>query len=45
MPKFIVEREMPHAAALSVEDLKGIARVSCAIPRRWVPPSSGSRTS
>jgi cell division inhibitor SulA len=31
MPKFIVEREMPNAAALSSEDLKGIARVSCAI--------------
>ena len=31
MPKFIVERELPNAAALSVADLRGIARVPNAV--------------
>jgi hypothetical protein len=31
MPKFIVERELPNAAALSPADLRGIARVSNAV--------------
>ena len=31
MPQFIVERELPNAAALSVADLRGIARVSNAV--------------
>jgi hypothetical protein len=31
MPKYIVERELPNAAALSAADLRGIARVSNAV--------------
>jgi uncharacterized protein DUF4242 len=31
MPKYIIEREIPNAAALSAEDLKGISRRSCAV--------------
>jgi hypothetical protein len=30
MPKYIVEREIPNAAALSAADLKGISQRSCA---------------
>lgn len=31
MPKYIIEREIPNAGALSVEELKDIARRSCAV--------------
>ena len=31
MPKYIIERDMPDAAALSAADLRGIARVSNAV--------------
>jgi hypothetical protein len=31
MPKYIVEREIPDAAALSPDDLRGLAQRSCAI--------------
>ena len=32
MPKYIVEREIPNAAALSAADLKGIAQRTTASP-------------
>jgi hypothetical protein len=31
MPKFIIEREIPNAGALSAADLRGIAKKSCAV--------------
>ena len=33
MPKYIIEREIPNAAALSVADLKSISQRSCAALR------------
>jgi uncharacterized protein DUF4242 len=33
MPKFIIEREIPNAGALSATDLKNIAKKSCAVLR------------
>ena len=30
MPKYIIEREVPNAAALSIADLKAISQRSCA---------------
>lgn len=30
MPKYLIEREIPNAAALSAADLKGISQKSCA---------------
>jgi len=33
MPKFIIEREIPNAGALSAADLKAIAKKSCAVLR------------
>ena len=37
MPKYIIEREIPNAAALSAADLKGIAQRSCAALRQLGP--------
>ena len=37
MPKYLIEREMPNAAALSAADLKGIAQRSCAVLRQLGP--------
>jgi hypothetical protein len=34
MPKYIIEREIPNAGALSAADLKGIAQRSCAVLRQ-----------
>ena len=31
MPKFLIEREIPNAGALSATDLKNIAKKSCAV--------------
>ncbi|HEV8382984.1 MAG TPA: DUF4242 domain-containing protein [Gemmatimonadales bacterium] len=31
MPKYIIEREIPNAGALSAADLQGIAQRSCAV--------------
>jgi len=31
MPKYLIEREVPNAAALSPAELKGIAQKSCAV--------------
>ena len=33
MPKFIIEREVPNAGALSPADLRAIAKKSCAVLR------------
>jgi cell division inhibitor SulA len=37
MPKYIIEREIPNAGALSAADLKGIAQRSCATLRQLGP--------
>jgi cell division inhibitor SulA len=37
MPRFIVEREIPDAAALSQPELKAIAERSCAVLRELGP--------
>ncbi len=37
MPKYIIEREMPDAAALSAADLKDIAQRSCSALRQLGP--------
>jgi len=34
MPKYIIERDIPNAGALSATDLKGIAQRSCAVLRQ-----------
>jgi len=37
MPKYIIEREIPNAAAISGADLKGIAQRSCAVLKELGP--------
>ena len=37
MPKFIIEREIPNAGALSASALKSIAQRSCAVLRELGP--------
>ena len=37
MPKYIIEREIPNAAALSATDLQGISQRSCAVLRQLGP--------
>jgi len=37
MPKFLIEREIPNAAALSAAELKAIAQRSCAVLRDLGP--------
>jgi cell division inhibitor SulA len=37
MPRFIIEREIPNAAALSPSELKAIAQRSCAVLRQLGP--------
>jgi cell division inhibitor SulA len=37
MPKYIIEREIPNAAALSAAELKGISQRSCAALRQLGP--------
>jgi len=37
MPKYIIEREVPNAAALSSEEVQGIARRSCEVLRQLGP--------
>ena len=37
MPKYIIEREIPNAAALSAVDLKAISQRSCAVLRELGP--------
>ena len=37
MPKYIIEREIPNAAALTAADLKGISQRSCAVLQQLGP--------
>lgn len=37
MPKYLIEREIPNAAALSADELKGIAQKSCAVLEQLGP--------
>lgn len=37
MPKFIIEREIPGAGALSAADLQGISQKSCAVLQQLGP--------
>jgi cell division inhibitor SulA len=37
MPKFVIEREIPNAGALSPAELKGIAEKSCGVLRELGP--------
>lgn len=37
MPKYIIEREIPNAAALSAAELKGISQRSCAVLQQLGP--------
>ncbi len=37
MPKYIIEREIPNAGALSAADLTTIAQRSCGVPRTLGP--------
>ena len=37
MPKYLIEREFPNAAALSPAELKGIAQKSCAVLQQLGP--------
>lgn len=37
MPKFIIEREIPNAGALTADELQGISQKSCAILRDMGP--------
>ena len=37
MPKYIIEREIPNAGALSAEELKGISQKSCGVQQQLGP--------
>lgn len=37
MPKFVIEREIPGAGALSPDDLQGISQTSCGVLRELGP--------
>jgi len=37
MPKYIIEREIPHAGALSAEELKVISQKSCGVLQQLGP--------
>ena len=37
MPKFVIEREIPGAGALSAEELKGISQHSCNVLKGMGP--------
>jgi len=37
MPKFVIEREIPGAGALSTEQLHGIAQTSCGVLNKMGP--------
>jgi cell division inhibitor SulA len=37
MPKYIIEREIPNAGALSAEELKGISQKSCGVLQQLGP--------
>jgi Protein of unknown function (DUF4242) len=37
MPKFVIEREIPHAGKLSPDQLKAISQTSCGVLRQMGP--------
>ncbi len=37
MPKYLIEREIPGAGNLSVDDLRGVAQTSCNVLNRMGP--------
>lgn len=37
MPKYVIEREIPGAGALSAEDLQGISQKSCSVLQNMGP--------
>jgi hypothetical protein len=37
MPKFIIEREIPHAGELSPEELRSLSQTSCAVLQKMGP--------
>jgi len=37
MPKFVIERDIPHAGKLSPEQLKAISQTSCGVLREMGP--------
>ena len=37
MPKFVIEREIPGAGALTAEQLKGISQTSCGVLNKMGP--------
>jgi hypothetical protein len=37
MPKYIIERDIPGAGALTAEDLQGISQTSCAVLKEMGP--------
>jgi hypothetical protein len=37
MPKYIIEREIPNAGALTTDDLQGISQKSCSILKNMGP--------
>ena len=37
MPKFVIEREIPNAGALTAEQLKAISQTSCGVLRKLGP--------
>jgi hypothetical protein len=37
MPKFVIEREIPHAGKLSPQELKAISQTSCGVLRQMGP--------
>lgn len=37
MPKFVIEREIPGAGKLSVQELQGISQVSCGVLSKMGP--------
>lgn len=37
MPKYIIEREIPHAGALTAQDLQGISQKSCSVLNEMGP--------
>ena len=37
MPKFVIEREIPNAGALSPQELKGISQTSCGVLQEMGP--------
>lgn len=45
MPKYLIEREIPGAGALSPEELRGISQKSCGVLAKMGRESNGCRAS